>query len=229
MELSYRQTFQIPQDGLSPEFIMQSLQKTAEEHATQMGLGRDDLLSGGNCVWMIARSRYTLTADLTDAQSLTVETWPSGADAVQCYRGFFFYHEGKIVGEASQSWLLVDIDERRILPTKLFPILGQTSNPERPKASRLRHIVLPELSSVMQVRISEKDIDLNGHMNNARYLSYAMLPTGKQTASDVRIDFERELVAGDTVELFAGVREGQWYIQGKMENGLSAFCTVIRL
>lgn len=228
MELSYRKTFQIPKNGMTPEFIMQSLQKTAEEHATQMGLGRDSLLSTENCVWMIARSSYTLSSELSGAQTLTVETWPSGADAVQCYRGFFFYHEGEIIGEASQSWLLVDIDKRRILPTKLFPVLAQTSNPERPEASRLRRIVLPELSAVTQVHITEKDIDLNGHMNNARYLSYAMLPTGKQTASDVRIDFERELVAGDSVELLAAEREGQWYIQGKMENGLSTFCAVIR-
>ena len=223
MELSYKKSFSIPGNGLRPEFIMQCLQKTAEQHAAQMGFSRDTLLSEGNCVWMIARSSYSFSHGLPNRGKLTVETWPSGADAVQSYRSFYFHQDGQIIGEAFQSWLLVDIEKRRILPTKLFPQLAQMKNPDRPGVSRLRHIVLPELSPVMQVTVCPEDIDINGHMNNARYLSYAMLPTRLQTASAVRIDYERELTAADTVTLFACEQDGVWYVSGRLPDGLSAF------
>lgn len=228
MELSYQKTFSVPPEGLSAEFIMHALQETAEAHATQLGFGRQSLLSQENCVWMIARSSYFFDCDPESFRSITVETWPSGADAVQSYRGFFFLAEGKIIGSAAQSWLLVDIEKRRILPTKLFERLAQITNPDRPKAEKLRHIVCPEQTSVMSVTIRPEDIDLNGHMNNARYLSYAMLPIGTKMANAIRIDYERELVEGDEVDLLAAKQENTWYVSGQMKNGLRAFAAVIR-
>lgn len=228
MELSYQKTFSVPPEGLSAEFIMHALQGTAEEHAMQLGFGRQTLLAQENCVWMIARSGFELNCALSSGQSLTVETWPSGADAVQSYRGFYFYADGVLVGKASQSWLLVDIEKRRILPTKLFERLAQITNPDRPKAEKLRHIVCPEQTSVMSVTIRPEDIDLNGHMNNARYLSYAMLPIGTKMANAIRIDYERELVEGDEVDLLAAKQENTWYVSGQMKNGLRAFAAVIR-
>lgn len=226
MELSYQKTFSVPLEGLTAEFIMHAMQETAEAHAMQLGFGRQALLAQENCVWMIARSSFELNIDT--CRELTVETWPSGADAVQSYRGFFFYADGKLAGKASQSWLLVDIEKRRILPTNLFERLAQITNPDRPKAEKLRHIAIPEQRPVMSVTVRPEDIDLNGHMNNARYLFYAMLPTGRRTAGAIRIDFERELVEGDEIELLAARQENTWYVSGQMKNGLRAFCAVIR-
>lgn len=229
MELSYQQIFTVPPQGLTPSFIMNCLQQAAERHAAMLGVGRNFLIRQGNCVWMLARSHYSLDNTNPATSSICIETWPRGADAVQSFRGFCIYADGKNIGNAEQSWILVDMDKRRLLPTKRFPQLAQINNTEKPPAEKLQHKAFPALSVFETVKILPEDIDINHHMNNARYLLYAMRPLKTEVAHEVRIDYERECVCGEEIVLRAAEKDDLWYVDGQKADGLAAFRAVIRI
>ena len=87
---------------------------------------------------------------------------------------------------------------------------------------------------VMTHKVAYSDIDLVGHTNNARYVVWAMdcLPpeVTESPVKDLCINFNKETVPGETVELFRHSEplDGGMchYIEGKSA-GKSCFCARI--
>lgn len=68
--------------------------------------------------------------------------------------------------------------------------------------------------------VSYSDLDINGHTNNSRYVVWAMdcLP-GEVTDSPVKdlyINFVKETLPGDKVQLCAQNDDSTWYVEGKV-------------
>lgn len=206
-----------------PDALLQLLQDVAGEHAERIGTGREVMLSNHNCVWMLVRTWYQLDKPLMLGQTVRLRTWPSKNDATASERYFDMKVDGEPVGQALQMWVLVDIDQRRIARIRNFPEIQAMPLTEKPISLRLRHLVSPELHDAGFYTVSDEDMDINGHMNNARYLRCAMQPLGDGFVSQLQINYERECRAGQTLCLQTATWNGSDFVHGCFSDGSISF------
>lgn len=206
-----------------PDALLQLLQDIAGEHAERIGTGRQIMLDNHNCVWMLVRTWYQLDIPLLLGQTVGLRTWPSKNDATVSERYFEIEVDGTSAGRALQMWVLVDIDRRRIARIRNFAEIQAMPLTEKPISLRLRHLVPPELHDAGTYRVTNEDMDVNGHMNNARYLRCAMQPLGDGFVSQLQINYERECRAGQTLCLQMASLDGANFVYGRFEDGSVSF------
>jgi acyl-ACP thioesterase len=161
---------------LSIPSLFYFFQEIAWEHATIHGFGYEDLKSQ-NQFWVL--SRIHLVADKLPrwSEQFSLSTWPCGIDGPFALRDFVITnHKGEQVARATSSWLIVD---------------AQTRRPKRPDGFRERMPVCesiratatnaPRIDNVQGEMLCETnrtvgvcDIDVNGHINNTRYIEWAV-------------------------------------------------------
>lgn len=157
---------------------------------------------------LVSRQSFRFHKMPVSNQKITVKTWEEKSEALQFVRAYeIFDTETKepLVSGLS-TWLLVDLNKRRIMPIKNFTL--------RPSPDRqTEHDCLPaaKFAPVENLRVlSERpvffsDIDGNGHVNNSRYGSFVLdaLPEEFQKLkfTDFRINYSQEAVLGQNIVL----------------------------
>jgi len=163
-------------EKLSPFALFNYFQDIAAEHAVSLGFGRDDLLRM-NCFWVLSRMFVVVREWPLWKDQLTVTTWPRGTDRLFAVRDFRIeFNGGKEVAAATSSWLIVDINTRRIRkPDEHLP-------KNRPRLEHIsatgryaEKVELPEEFTDISpsFRVKASDIDANRHTNNAVYIKWA--------------------------------------------------------
>lgn len=161
---------------LSIPSLFYFFQEIAWEHATIHGFGYEDLKSQ-NQFWVLSRIHLEANVLPSWTETFNLSTWPCGTDGPFALRDFVVTnHAGEQVARATSSWLIVDAQSRR---------------PKRPDAFRERMPVCetiratagnaPRIGSDQGATLSEIqqtvgicDIDVNGHINNTRYIEWAV-------------------------------------------------------
>ncbi|HUK66288.1 MAG TPA: acyl-ACP thioesterase domain-containing protein [Anaeromyxobacteraceae bacterium] len=149
------------------------LQEAAGLHADELGCGMETLRARG-LTWVLVRQRIEAESRVALGDILEVSTWPSGVYPLVVTREFSVTRRGEEVARASTAWLVLDLEKRRavrpgeVLDARLRPRLeavaavpGKLPSPG-PQAAEHR----------FEVRYA--DIDLNGHVTNTSYLTWAL-------------------------------------------------------
>lgn len=150
------------------------LQDAAGTHARKLGVAQTDLLDQ-NQSWVLARLRVTLSRLPTWRDTLTIETWPSGLSGPFAQREFLFRVDAEEVGRATSTWIVFDQTRRR--PARPPRALHALDLPERPPAldADIPDVSPPNRTDhTRRFRVRFHDIDLNRHVNNARYVAWAL-------------------------------------------------------
>lgn len=154
-----------------PSAMLIRMQEAAECHAAELGFPRQRLLEAGMC-WVIYRQRMTLRRVPEFGEALRLCTWPAPVEGVLFPRHYRFETPaGAPLAEATSSWVLIDIHTRRPLrPTALPGSIPTDPEAERPLPGMLR---LPaDVQALETRRVRWSELDVNGHMNNARYADW---------------------------------------------------------
>ena len=216
--------------------ICNYLQLSAGNQAIDMGFGYDDVLAK-NQVWVIVglllkMERYPGWRDM-----VFVETWPKGIDRLIAFRDFrIFDEQGRKIGAATSSWMILDIESRRPKPVDIVKDKMHLALPEN-ALDKNPHMIrdtgpLNE-RYVHTARYSE--IDFNGHVNNTRYVDWAMdaFDIGRihnEEVDTLLINFLAEARAGQQFGIAANNWNGKEnLIQGtRLHDNKPAFRTSIR-
>jgi medium-chain acyl-[acyl-carrier-protein] hydrolase len=161
---------------LSINSLLLFFQEIAWEHATLNGFGYEDLKDQG-FFWALSRMHVDIIALPQWTEKVKLTTWPSGTDGPFALRDYLIENEKgeKLIG-ATSSWLIVDINSRR---------------PQRPDAFKDRMPICDTVRSVnsnaQRIDSNEginynsfnntsriSDIDVNGHINNTKYVEWAV-------------------------------------------------------
>lgn len=213
-----------------PDALLELMQDAAGYHASILGIGMDVMYSKHNCLWMLVRNWFRLDRPLMAGDTLTVETWPMKPDGLSSNRAFRFYANGQPIGEAFQVWVLVDVVKRRISRIKDFPEFAALDYVESEAPVNLRRLRLPANMAVAgSCQVAERDIDANGHMNNTRYLVYVMQLLGEKFVQELHINYDRECLAGEKLELLLGQDENGTYVTGRKEDHAQSFEVLLKL
>jgi acyl-ACP thioesterase len=145
---------------------------------------------------------------------VVVETWPSGLNRLYATRVFVLRdREERVLARGTSAWLVIDTERRRPvrppaslddleLPDRPSPIDDEGPDPEAPE----------RVDAERTFRVRYHDLDLNRHVNNVRYLEWALetLPLDvldEHTCRSVALKFEAETNHGDPVRATADLSE----------------------
>lgn len=216
--------------GCRPSALLGYLQEAATLAAETRGFGREVLLRNYGAFWMLARLWYRLDRPLRWGEELTIHTWHRGGKSASMYRDFDLYVDGTRVGEGVSVWVLVQLEDRKMLRLSQISELADTGGGERNKDRLLSKLRMPEGMELAEQRLMHySDTDINGHVNNTRYADFAcdairadQLPEGVFVAS-MQLGYSAECRPGETISMLAGRQDQTWFVHGVDENGKTRF------
>ncbi len=162
-------------ERIKPSAVMEYFQDLATVHATEIGIGYEEMKEKNLC-WVLNRLSAVVERMPAVGEPIVVTTYPHKPGIVDAFRDYYITDtKGNGLIRGTSRWCVLDIRNkaiRRCAP--LFSFDDSQYNPEYAVADG--NPQLPELNSISsacewectgKVRIT--DLDRNGHMNNARY------------------------------------------------------------
>ena len=122
--------------------------------------------------WVIIRHRVQVTRLPRKGETVRLETWPMPTTRVAYPRSVVAYDEqGNELFRSISLWVLMDPETRAlILPDKSGVLVnGILRGNELPSP---RSLAPASLGAQVERTVRFTDLDVNGHMNNARYLDW---------------------------------------------------------
>ena len=192
--------------------LFSRLQYIAGDHCDALGFGRSTALEHG-CFWALTNTELTLEGVIPTDTFLRLVTW-NGRQG----HGLFWRHyrletdKGKVLARAVSIWVLMDLTERKLSRNwrwvQFAPLKAEGALPERLRAEPIP----TDLPFAGTRSVQPEELDENGHMNNSHYIPWAMdlVPEDhvrSHTLARVVVEYRRELLYGQTAELFARMEE----------------------
>jgi acyl-ACP thioesterase len=153
------------------------LQDAAGCHAHALGLSVEQLHTW-HLTWVLVRMRLEVARHLAWRDCLHIETWPSHRDRLFSQRDFILYDDAEtIVGRCVTVWVLMDLQRWR--PRRLSDLPNPLPIPDRPRAlsripDKIAAVDVGKSDTQAPFRVGDRDLDRNGHVNNVRYIEWAI-------------------------------------------------------
>lgn len=215
-----------------PSCLFRWMLDAAWGHVTGTPFGFSELEGKGK-FWVLSKfdARFSRMPRWTEA--VKVLTWGTGVERFQALRRFSLsLPDGTLLGEASSAWLVLDRATYR--PQRLEELMRHFSFASEDDGGRevLEKLPKPDAGAPpRRLTVLWSDLDVNRHVNSARYLEWAMdsapedrLKTG---LSGFRINFLAEARLGEEVAVRAAQEEGEAHLCGisRPSDGVE-LCTV---
>lgn len=192
--------------------IMQYFEDIATYQSDELGIGIDYLMKN-KIAWVLYKWDIHMDKYPEYGDKITVATIPYSIKKFYAYRRYEIYNKGEKVGEANSLWFLIDTEKRR--PCKvsedIFMRYGLTKEDDKQlEFEKLRSPENIDFNKRFNVRFS--DIDTNRHVNNVKYVSWALenVPfeiMTKHKISDIRVVYEKEVTYGEAVTVDTEMKE----------------------
>jgi len=207
----YTETFRINSyqtdflSRLRPGALLEMMQEMAGTHAELIGVGREALLKH-NLVWVLTRIEVRMDRYPRFGESLTIETFPMPNRRWFFPRYFIFRDgNGQQIGCAGSMWVLLDVNERRMSPPDpvkdLMPDNSDLTAPMGMPAT----VAQVEAEAVLADHLPVyTDLDMNGHVNNTRYLDWCCNALGTDALRSLELasfalNYNQEILPGQAV------------------------------
>jgi acyl-ACP thioesterase len=158
-------------DRLKNSRLLAIMQEIAGEHSALLGADRS-ALEERKLFWAVIRHRVQITRLPQSGESIRVCTWPMPTTRTAYPRATVAYDaDGNELFRGISLWILMDMTTRAmVLPGKSgVEVAGSLQGNELTLPGSLFPQKLPNRED-RTVRFS--DLDLNGHMNNCRYMEW---------------------------------------------------------
>ena len=210
MEKTYAETFALRTCHCDmygewrPGAILESMQETAGAHCARLGIGRD-VTDALGIAWVLSRSHVALERVPRIGQTVTVETWPLPSKHLFFPRANAFRDaEGRQIGAATSLWVLLDVASRRIVSSEEV-LAHLPDNRDLPGGMPGNVRALAGEAETGAFAPAYSDFDVNGHVNNTRYLDWTCAALGFETMAAARVkafsvSYDREILPGEEVQ-----------------------------
>ena len=217
---------------MRPEAILDMFQDVATLQADSMGIGFDDVLAHG-VFWAVVRMKYEVLRDPKHYQVLTARTWPHTMRTFSFMRDFELRDEaGDVLVKASSEWVLMDLEARKFTNVKNVYDGPTDFVTDRAFDGKIRKV--PDFEEdnhpVYEVVPAYSDIDINGHVNNARYTNFvldALNPGEEGSVKTLQIDYRHEALPGEPLAVHTRIEDDRALFKGVRPDGNSAFACAI--
>jgi len=215
-------------------------QDAAGHAAESLGGGIDFLKEKYSVTWVIVRIRVNIDRIPGWDEKVTVETWHHEPGRFEFERDYIVRdEEGNIIIRAVSSWVLMDIETRHIQKSDIVSFPPSSFDGERAVDCRLGKLKpFGQLKKVYNKTVGYSDVDVNGHLNNARYIDFIMDCFDmeihrKFVVRSIEVNFVNEAVPGETLTFYKDVSamdSGMVYIEGiDEEKGSTVFKALVKI
>ncbi len=231
-----------PDSRLAPNVLLGDLQETADKGAGDCGYDRYDLKKLGAC-WIILRMRVRYRRLPDWRETFSVRTWSTGVQKFYFDREYEIRGEdGEIIGEGTSTWILADINTHRpLIPAKVEGLPKETVQQDRLVFGQMaRAVKIPDRDTLsgepaILKYADHSELDHNHHVNNTRYIAWALDALYKQgidadRTNEILITYSSEVHPGQKVEIFTDrTEEGLYTVYGYKNDGKKVFAAEISL
>lgn len=216
--------------------MMGHMQEIANEQLTIIDLSYEKLAQN-NMAFLLSSMGIKINKLPKMEQQVAMTTYPEPSKGAKFYRTVVVKDmQGDILLVAKTVWLLVDIKNRKILRPSIFfneyPFdtmkcdlnLDYLVSYKKPKN------ITFDTSELYMVQYS--DIDVNNHVNNAKYVQIVLNILPIQTLATKKIDtlyigFINEAKLAQTIKLdMVAMNQDSYHIVGTKENQDCFYCTI---
>ena len=210
-------TFTFAVDGLAVDrfrrlkasMLLYYMQEAAGKHFEMLKDPRLDT----NLFWAVTRHSLVINRLPMEGETVTVETWPMPTTRVAYPRAVYFYDEaGNELARATSLWVLMDPESRTmVLPGKSgVEVQGFCQGDEVPVP---RSLPSRPLENSASRSVTYSLLDVNGHMNNTRYLDWVMDLPGScyhagHTPREITVCYLTEALEGQDLTLGWQLEDG---------------------
>lgn len=172
---------------IKPGELLRIFGALATDDFTDLGFDYRTLLDAGY-FFIVVRASVAVLRQPRDAEEVIISTWPHRVRALQVARNFAMTTPaGEPLVEAQEIYMIISTDTDRVIRMDDFPykdvIRFSSRHVSCPAPRRIKLAdTAPQLACVQP---TFDDIDVNQHVNNARYVGFVIdaLPAGLQNRS----------------------------------------------
>ena len=156
-----------------------------------------------------------------DTADFTLYTWPLRPARFFAERCFAGVKEDRTLFSATSLWTVIDRNTRRIVSADKLNSIYRCDFDDAHCDVTADFVRLRRDESYVQCytkTVRRSDLDVNGHVNNTNYVNYALdvLQPGERV-TEAEIVFQKELLFGDTVTVYAKRESGKVYVIGERD------------
>ncbi len=200
------------------------LQYISSLHSKNLGVGIDDIEEEHGLAWVMARIMIDVIKMPIWNDELYIETWPIRPKKLEFERDYRVKDkDGNVLINAISSWVLLDIEKREIAKTDSVNIGFPPFIEQRAIDKRMAKLK-PNGNSIFvyNKKIGYSEIDINGHLNNSKYIDFiadcfSIEMHSTYLVENIQVNYINEALAGETISLYKDISElesGNLYVEG---------------
>lgn len=192
---------------LHPAAVLDILQDLATVQAEDMGIGYNAMRDKG-VFWAIVRMKYVVHQEPKHHSVVSVRTWPHSPSRFSFHRDWTMHdQDGNLLLSAASEWVVMDAKERSFVSVADIYEGSNDFSEDRAIEGRIRKLKpLPAHASCARtITPGRTDVDVNAHVNNARYATYAIDALDDAAGRPIvafQADFRHEVRKDETVRVF---------------------------
>lgn len=198
--------------------LLHMVQEAATGHCKELSLDWDSMCEKG-MFWAVLRHRVQINRLPEKNESLLLQTWPLPTTRTAYPRAVQALDEkGNVVFSVVSLWVLMDMQTRAmLLPGKIgVTVEGITRGCELPFPASLPPCVSEQRALWT---VTRQDLDVNNHVNNAKYLDHAQALAGQfgatHTPKELTVCYLSEVLLGQEITLqYTLSQEGVLLVDG---------------
>ena len=187
-----------------PSAILESMQDVAILHCESLRLGRDTMDALG-VAWVLSRCHVEFTRLPRNLETLSLETYAMPKRHLLYRRAHVFRDaSGQAIGAAQGYWVLLNLKTRTIEPNPTVDerLVAEPLDAPVGPPHTVRALGDMPVSQALTPQFTEYDI--NGHVNNARYLDWCWNALGRdrldgREIAGFDINYDSEILPGEVV------------------------------
>lgn len=184
---------------LLPSAIFDIVQDVSSRHSDIMNAGYKVAFEKG-IAWILIRAKYDVIKYPDYLEDVVAETWPLKPGRVDLDRNTVIKSkDGETLIKIIEKWVLVDINTRRILPSRVLNELANFHDDQIIFDEPFNKVCDYECDQYLSDKVVATQIDHNMHLNNTRYtdMMYNALikfdkSLFKRTIKSFEIEFNKE-------------------------------------
>lgn len=207
-----------------PGAILEAMQETAGWHACSFGLDHPAMMEMG-VAWVLSRLKVEFIRMPAAGEKITIETYPTPNRHLFFPRSHVFRDEkGEEIGRANSLWVTMDIHDRKIV--KRDGVLAKMpDNAELKMAAGMPATVRPLDGEVKPGVVIPQytDLDVNEHVNNAKYLDWCCNALGIEVLREkcimsFDVNYDMEIRPGCEVRTELTMKDDEFAFCGFVED-----------
>lgn len=235
--MKFKSTFQACSADYSgyvnPTVMMRTINEGVAKRNYLDGVGFEHLYPTIGVTWMLGQCVMEFKKAIPTATEVEMETGGHEQFGVSVVRRSVMYYNGEEAMTFATKLLPVYFQERKVVPPEVLEPFWKTS--AEPCGEPISFIHLPEnMTSVEQYRVHYRDCDSNKHMTAFRYLDLILEAVDYWSgelhlAERIQIDYKKECLPGDVLDIRLGKENGIQYCSGVKEDGTVSFNAAVKL